>query len=421
MKLLCAADLHLGRVPSRLPSGLPIDDAELGPAAAWRALVDTCIEERPDALLLAGDLIDDERDLFGAYSDLDAGLRRLEQAGVPVVAVAGNHDVRTLPQLAGALPHLTLLGRGGRWEAHELGTGNDRIRIVGWSFPREHVPDTPLDAPGAAILRDDRGTTIGLLHADLDATAGGYAPVRRSRLAATPVDAWLLGHVHVPSAFADGDRIGYLGSLAATDPGEEGPRGAWMLHVENEGLRFEPISLAPLRYRSLTVDLSGVEPDEAPANLLRRLRSAVFDAEAARVTAIRLTVTGRVDDPAGIRDVLAAGREDGWLLEDGTRTAFVHRLDVGVRAAYDLDRLAALDDPVGVAARLLQQVRDPDAPGRAEMLADAGERLDEVARRTPFRPLDLDALTDADVAALVERSSERVLDALLLSRERGEP
>lgn len=420
MKFLCAADLHLGRVPSRLPALLPVDDDELRPAAAWRALVEACVEERPDALLLAGDLIDDERDLFGAYADLDAGLRRLERAGVPVYAVAGNHDVRTLPRLAEALPNLTLLGSGGRWEAQHLTSAGGDVRIVGWSFPRDAVPESPLDAPNAEILRDDRGTTIGLLHADLDATASRYAPVRRSALAATPVDAWLLGHVHVPNAFPEGERIGYLGSLAATDPGEEGPRGAWMLHVADGDLRFEPRPLAPLRYRSITVDLSDVTPDDAPARLLRELRSAVFEADAARVTAVRLQATGRVDDPAGVRGALAAGRDDGWLIEEGSRLAFVERLEIGVRANYDLARLAALDDPVGVAARLLVRLRDPDAPDRAGMLDEARERLDALATRTAFQPLDVAPLSDEAVREVLERSTVRVLDELLLSREGGD-
>lgn len=419
MTFLCAADLHLGRVPSRLPDDLPVADVDLGPAAAWQALVRTCLDERPDALLLAGDLIDDERDLFGAFSDLDAGMRRLEEAGIPVVAIAGNHDVRTLPRLADALPHLTLLGRGGRWEAFDIGRGSERVRIVGWSFPTDHVDASPLDAPGNDLLTDDGVPTIGLLHADLDATASRYAPVSRSRLEATPVDAWLLGHVHMPTAFGPDTRIGYLGSLSATDPGESGPRGAWVVRIDEDGVRFEHRPLAPLRYLTLDLPFDGVTPDDAPSKLLRDLRAAAFAGDPARVGAVRLRVHGRVPDPVGVRAALADAEDVTWTVEDGGRFAFVHALDVAVRADYDLARLAELDDPVGVAARVVLTMRDPDAPDRHAWIDEARERVDPVARRNAFGPLDLRPLSDEGLATRLEQAAVRVLDTLLDTRERG--
>lgn len=419
MKFFCAADLHLGRVPSRLPDDLPVADDELGPAAAWRALVRACVDERPDALLLAGDLIDDERDLFGAYTDLDSGLRTLEAAGIPVIAIAGNHDVRTLPRLADALPNLTLLGRGGHWQSHEIGHGADRVRIVGWSFPTEHVEASPLDAPGNELLANEGVPTIGLLHADLDATTSRYAPVSRTRLEATPIDAWLLGHVHVPSSFASGTRVGYLGSLAATDPGETGRRGAWWVQLDDDGVRFEHRPLAPLRYLTLELPFDGVEPDDAPSRLLRDLREALDSGDRARVTAVRLRLHGRVADPTGVRAALASADTASWTVEQDGRFAFVSTLDVAVRADYDLARLAELDDPVGVAARLVLTMRDTGAAERQVCIDEARDRLDAVAGRGAFAPLDVPRLTDEAVADRLERSAVRVLDALLETRERS--
>jgi hypothetical protein len=420
MRLFCAADLHLGRVPSRLPPDLPLTEADLGPAAAWHALVDACLDEDADALLLAGDLIDDDRDLFGSYADLETGLRRLERAGIPVLAVAGNHDVRSLPRLAEALPGLRQLGRGGRWEAVELDGGGAPVRVVGWSFPDVHVARSPLDAPGRELL--DRGDlpTIGLLHADLDAGGGRYAPVARAELAATAVDAWLLGHVHVPADFAAGLRAGYLGSLAAVDPGETGPRGAWALTLEDGDLRFERRALAPLRYLAVHCDLEGAGPDDALARVDRAVREAAFDGASARATAIRLHASGRVSDPAEVRRALALDPDAPWLLEQDGRFAFVHELVAAVSARHDLARLARLDDAVGVAARTLLRLRDPDAPERVALLADARERLAHVARRSAFRTLDPPPPSDDELRERLDRATLRVLDELLASRERSE-
>src|SRR5690606_19409618 len=101
MKLLCAADLHLGRRPTRVPDtllGSPDLAAAMTPQAAWRSLVEHAVRERVDAVLLAGDLLDDEYDFFGMYAELRTGAERLVAAGIEVVAVSGNHDVAVLPR-----------------------------------------------------------------------------------------------------------------------------------------------------------------------------------------------------------------------------------------------------------------------------------------------------------------------------------
>jgi len=421
MRLFCAADLHLGRVPSRLPGDLPLPETDLGPAAAWHALVDACLDEDVDALLLAGDLIDDDRDLFGSFADLETGLRRLDQAGIPVLAVAGNHDVRSLPRLAAALPNLRQLGRGGRWEAADLGGSGPPARVVGWSFPDAHVARSPLDAPGRELLERDDVATIGLLHADLDAGGGRYAPVASADLAATAVDVWLLGHVHVPSDFAAGLRAGYLGSLAAVDPGETGPRGAWLLTLQDGTLRFERRALAPLRYLTVRCDVDGADPDDALARVSAAVRDAAFGDDAARATAIRLHVDGRVSDPDEVRRALTFDPDTPWTLEQDGCFAVVHDLVVSVSARHDLTRLARLDDPVGVAARTLLQLRDPDAPQHAELLSSARERLAEVGRRSAFRTLDPPQPSGEELRERLDRATLRVLDELLASRDRSEP
>src|SRR5690606_27261923 len=56
VKLLCAADLHMGRRPSRLPPTW--SGGAVGPATAWAALVERARAERVDAVLLAGDVVD---------------------------------------------------------------------------------------------------------------------------------------------------------------------------------------------------------------------------------------------------------------------------------------------------------------------------------------------------------------------------
>lgn len=424
MKLFCAADLHLGRVPSRLPPELPLGRTELGPAAAWRALVDACLHEDADALLLAGDVVDDPRDLYEAYADLEEGARRLSRAGIPVLAVAGNHDARALPRLAEAIPGVRLLGEGGRWEAATVGTGASAIRVVGWSFPSEHADASPLDEHLWATLRaPGPSTTVGLLHGDLDQTTSRYAPVRSAELSALPVSAWLLGHVHVPGRFDDGARLGYLGSLSAGDPGEAGRRGAWALRTDAGELRFEHRAFAPLRYETVEVELGGTTPETVAPRLIRSVRDRLADlvdgpggAHGLRLLAVRARLTGRVERPEAFRSHLA--RQDPRVLRVEHRGvhAIVHDVDVRLRPAADVARLARGSDPIGIAARTLEILRGGPSPARSALVDEARPRLARVRDRTAFVSLDAPAPSDDEVAARLEAAAARVLDHLLAQR-----
>jgi hypothetical protein len=54
-----------------------------GPSRAWRLICDIAVDERVDALLIAGDAIDSEKSYAEGMAVFRNGLRRLQTAGVP--------------------------------------------------------------------------------------------------------------------------------------------------------------------------------------------------------------------------------------------------------------------------------------------------------------------------------------------------
>ena len=267
MKILCVGDIHLGRQPSRLPARLleyPGARA-LGPTGAWDRTVDFAAKARVDAVLLAGDVVDQEDDFYEAYGDLRKGVETLSAAGISVLAVAGNHDGVVLPRLADALPPIAetasrfrLLGRDGGWEVADLKDRDGALvtRVVGWSFPASHVRSSPL-AQGVPTSREGATWLIGLLHCDRDALGSSYAPVRTSELVEASTDAWLLGHIHKPDPLSLPRPIGYLGSLTGLDPGETGPHGPWVLELTPSTVSISQRPLAPKRWEEVQVDVTG--------------------------------------------------------------------------------------------------------------------------------------------------------------------
>ena len=88
------ADIHLNS-PLRSLAMRSADLAELvGDASrqAFVAIVDLCLAERVDALVIAGDLYDGDQTSMKTARFLASQMTRLHQAGVRVFKIRGNHD-----------------------------------------------------------------------------------------------------------------------------------------------------------------------------------------------------------------------------------------------------------------------------------------------------------------------------------------
>jgi len=425
MKLLCVGDIHLGRQPARLPAGLldEIKASELGPAAAWRRAVDFALADEVDAVLLAGDVVEQEDDFYEAYGDLRRGVDRLAAAGVPVLAVSGNHDVQVLPRLADAVPGFRLLGRGGRWEVRDVAGRDGRrcVQVLGWSFPERRVSASPLVAHELPALESESGPIVGLLHCDRDAAGSSYAPVRSAELEQAPVDAWLLGHIHQPARLAPPRPLRYLGSLPGLDPAEPGPRGPPRLQCAGPELALEHLPLAPLRWEEVEVALDALESAEEVHTLTVSALDALHERLCAerfrpRATGCRLRFTGRTAHPNEVRRSLAASDPLRILHPRDDVVYFVHDWRFEASPTLDLDELArGADPPAFLARKILLLRRSAKDTERQALLAGARRRLVSQGARRPFNGFK--PPTEEEAAELLERAALGALAELLNQRE----
>ena len=105
MRFIHAADIHLDSPLLGLDcyEGAPIEAIRRATRSALEKLVDLAISEHVALVLLAGDLYD------GDWRDASTGLffvaqmSRLDQFGIPVVLVSGNHDAAS--RISGKLPY----------------------------------------------------------------------------------------------------------------------------------------------------------------------------------------------------------------------------------------------------------------------------------------------------------------------------
>jgi DNA repair protein SbcD/Mre11 len=433
-RILALGDIHLGTRCSGLPDKLQelgVDPNDLTPAAALAASVNMAIENKVDAVLFAGDVVESTNARFEAMVPFEENVRRLLEAGIQVIAVAGNHDVEALPRLAGLIEGFDLLGAKGRWESRAIIKGERTLaEIVGWSFPELRVRqspiaqllDKPLDDLSTAVPR------IGLLHADLGASGGHYAPIRQVELDNTGYDAWLLGHIHKPSlqstlGTSARTKSGYLGSLVGLDATETGIHGPWLLTISSRGeVDFEHIPLAPLRWEYLSVSVEDVDtvedvPDRLLAEAERLVRRLYESGATPRALGLRVRLEGTSDHSDEIDRHIA---DDKWndlsRVVDGT-CVFINKIINSITLPVDLKEIATGDDPAALLAQRILSLESRDTKSEV-LLATAREHLRSIVDEEPWRPLEnhrseRDPLSDEPLRETLLQAGKAALHAML--------
>ncbi|MEE3368015.1 MAG: DNA repair exonuclease [Planctomycetota bacterium] len=399
VKILSTADLHIGRSPTRVPDAIRTQSSC---ARMWLAIVELAIREEVDLVTLSGDVVDHANRFFEATGPLESGIARLAQAGIDTYAVSGNHDHDVLPRIVDAVAtdRFHLLGRNGQWESADfVRNGKPQLRIWGWSFPDRHYDTNPLAGWTGGV--NDQLPSVGLLHADLDVLDSRYAPVSRSELAARPLTAWLLGHVHTPQTheMESGSTLLYPGSPQAMDPGETGVHGPWLIEIHSRSQSTaRQISLSKVRYSELEIDLSGVETKDAlDACLLEQtqhhLETIARTNTPPEFVSLRIELTGRtqlcgqIDDHVRSLDLLERSCE--------SVTQKVEKVTNRTLPAIDLQQLAQQHDPPGVLARTLLELQAGRSNDSLQALLDeAYQKQRDVFQSSSYATLSGDTLPD---------------------------
>jgi len=309
MKFLHAADIHLDSPIKNLSLSEPeaISRIRRATREAFARLVDLALSERVSLLLLAGDLYDHDAPNMQIALFLRGQLRRLADAGIPVVIVRGNHDAenRITPLLD--LPENTRVLSSRHPETvvfDEIG-----VSVTGQSFVEGPVTDNL--ARGYPPPRS--GTfNIALLHTSLGGSPDhdSYAPCSLSDLASRGYDYWALGHIHKGEILSRDPYVVYPGNLQGRHARETGPKGAVL--VETEGGRVLSCRMVPLdgiRWHQLPVSLDGAASlSEAGDRLRAALREAVSLSED-RPAVVRVLLSGRTPLASGPLSSAGARRQ----------------------------------------------------------------------------------------------------------------
>ncbi len=408
-----AADIHLDS-PLRSLALRDPDLAELIGNATRRAfvrIVDLCLDEQVDALLLAGDLHDGDQTSMKTARFLAEQIRRLHEAGIRVFIIRGNHDAMSRITKELTFPDSVKVF-GGRAEAISIDrtSGDSPIAIHGLSFAQPHAPESLLPRYGAPV---EGAVNIGLMHTSLAGAAGHdlYAPCSVADLQAAGFDYWALGHIHKRAVVKGGCAIVMPGMPQGRDINEAGAKSVTLVTIaDDRSVHLEEHVTSLAQFERVDVALTGMEDwrDMAGA-VTTALEQAREDAVSEHLVA-RLRITGVTPLAWRIRRDLDLLKTEADDRASTVGRCWVEKVEVDC-AAPGISA-SSVGDPVSELRRLI----DADVVQSDAYQAEAARIADELRSQLPLECRSIlgsdDESFEAAVAELVREGADDVLARL---------
>lgn len=279
IKLIHTADVHLDSPLQTLALRDPDlrEKVQCASRDAFTRIVEQAIEHKVAAVLIAGDLFDGAARSAKTAAFLLAELARLNQLGIRVFYIKGNHDA--LNPLTGetTLPENVHVfdGKGGK----EQLDGTD-VWIHGVSFSEKKAEKSLLGKFSTPV---SEAINIGMLHTSLNGSAAHdvYAPCSVQELIDTGFDYWALGHIHKRQVHCEAPWIVMPGIPQGRDIGELGAKSATLITLDDGKMTIEEFPTSRVEFTILELDvttlqdamaLQGVAKD-ALQKLIRSLQS----------------------------------------------------------------------------------------------------------------------------------------------------
>ena len=410
LRFVHAADLHLDSPFRGIRATAPDNVVRALYSAtfdSYRNIIDLCITESVDALLVAGDIYDGaDRSLRAQQAFID-GLRSLDAAGIRSFVCHGNHD-----PLDG-------------WEArlsypdgcHRFGPdfnavpvfpdAPERGLVYGISYPTRDVYDNLVARLGQV---DAAAFTIGLLHANVGGNTDHalYAPCSLDDLAQSGIDYWALGHIHTRQVMRErAPTVVYPGNPQGRHPNEPGARGIYLVEVDDGGnVSLDFRATDTVRWELASVDIGTLETEQDLLDAIDDGMQSLLDGAEGRSVVVRVTLTGRGElnrflrQPGAVDDLLA-GVNDQWA--DRLPFAWCERIQDETAAAIDRNALRSGEDFLAEVLRTADQVR-----GDTAALQDG---LADLYQHRRFRQ-HLSALSEEEIAALLDEAEALAVNLL---------
>ena len=247
---------------------------------AFVRIVDLCLNEEVDALLIAGDLYDGDQTSMKTARFFAEQLHRLDVAGIKTFILRGNHDALSKITKELVFPE-SVTTFGGRAQAITLDRAGALPEIVihGLSFSDSRAPESLLPKYRAPT---PSAVNIGMMHTSLNGAPGHdpYAPCSVADLDGSGFAYWALGHIHKRATYIGASVVVMPGNPQARDINENGQKSVSLVTVDDDGtISVEERNVSIAQFERLNLDIADIadwrDLIAEVAQALAKLRAAV--------------------------------------------------------------------------------------------------------------------------------------------------
>ncbi len=252
IRILHAADLHL----DSLFRGLPPEQAKAArreQLALPGMLAELARDRGAQLLLLSGDLFDRPQATLDSREALLSALGSLD---IPVFIAPGNHDYFTFdsPYFLGKFPENVHIFT--EPAITSLALPELDCRIYGAGYRDMDCPDLLASFHRQGLERYH----ILVLHGEVTGGPSHYCPISRGEIAASNLHYIALGHNHTRGELPAGATLcAWPGCPMGRGFDETGPKGAYLVTLDEAGARTEFLSLGTRAYYDLSLE-AGSDP-----------------------------------------------------------------------------------------------------------------------------------------------------------------
>ena len=344
---------------------------------SFRAIVDCCIKEKVDFLLISGDVFDRENSSLAAQLIFIQELQRLHHHGIPSFIVCGNHDPLESWLDTANLPET----------AHRF--GSDRVETIsvtkdesviadihGISFNNNTTEENLTKK--FKMLKKPEVVSIALLHGTVGTRGSheNYAPFVLDDILKKGYDYWALGHIHKHHSVRQAHpAVVYPGNPQGRDFGETGLRGCYLVRIEaghNPDLTFLPVQ--QIRFENLTISMAEINHIN---NLAQKIKNDCKDLEHQQTETnliVRIFLTGhtilhrQLNNPGELDQLISLFNEGQLNREYFT---WIDQIILNTYPDIDLDRIRKRNDFTAEVLNMAESLGT-----RPELLSTAIEQIE---------------------------------------------
>lgn len=381
IKLFVTGDNHIGKKYDRYPE---IKDRLIQSRLdSLSDMVKRADEEGCSFFLVAGDLFDNINTV--RVSDVKAAAKSLASFSGTVLVLPGNHDYYTGEEkvwrdfenaLSETDHHVILLKR---FREYSFDEGEEHVVFYPAPCQAKHSRENNLDWIKASVIPEDPAIRIGIAHGAIRGVTPDlneeYFLMTENELEAIPLDAWVIGHTHIPypetlktEEDTPGFRIFNAGTHEQTDLHNRTEGVCFLLTIKKEGTSSEVLARkyvsGKVRFYDLSVDIK----PKTDHSLSEGVRAALEGLSRNSVVRLRLSGTAQSSEYREKEKICGELLKDFLSYETDLHGLNEEITEEEIRTAFSENSFAALllerltEDPaeLQMAYRLLEECREEE-------------------------------------------------------------